>query len=108
MMTLQLVSDQRDLLEEIATFLLKNRLIANAMISETQFLELDEDNPDQSQVMTHSKYILKGISKSLLFHAINKELRASYAHNMPLVYSEPIILIDPDQTERIITKLRQV
>ncbi len=108
MMTLQLVSDQRDLLEEIASFLLKNRLIANAMISETQFIELDETPKHPSTVITHSKYILKGISKSLLFHAINKELRASYGHNMPLVYSEPIILIDPDQTERMITRLRQV
>lgn len=107
MMTLQLVSPNKELLQDIAVFLLEKRLIANAMISKTNFWELTEEQSDPS-IATHTKYILKGISKSLLFHIINKELRARYAQDMPLVYSEPIILIDPEQTELIIKRLRQV
>lgn len=105
MMTLQLVSEDESLLLEIAEFLLKESLIANAMISETgTYKTLNKQNT----IVTSNHYILKGISKSLLFSHINQLLRKKYKERLPLLYSEPIILIDPEQTEAIVSQLAKV
>lgn len=105
MMTLQLVSEDESLLLEIAEYLLEQSLIANAMISETgTYKMLDKNNT----IITSNHYILKGISKSLLFSHINTLLREKYKDRMPLLYSEPIILIDPIQTEIIVKQLAKV
>jgi hypothetical protein len=104
MMTLQIVSKHKQLLDEIATFLLNERLIANAMISENVI----HKEINNGVVETTEKFILKSISKSLLFSKINEKLRKRYGEKTPLIYSEPIILIDPIQTEEIIKRLVKV
>lgn len=100
-MTLQVVSQDKNLLEDIAISLLEQRLIANAMISDPlTFMVLENNN-----LISTSQYVLKGISKSLLFSRINKWLRATYKDKMPLLYCEPIIMIDSVQTEEILAKI---
>lgn len=103
-MTLQIISKKRELLEEIAHFLLNEHLIANAMISE-RLLYLEKN---KNTVDTTKRFILKSITKSLLFSTINEKLRERYQEKTPFIYSEPIILIDPIQTEDIISRLVKV
>ncbi|RDK83263.1 hypothetical protein [Marinirhabdus gelatinilytica] len=104
MMILQLIDENRDLLNEIADFLLEEQLIANAMISDKIiFKERIEDTIKECE-----KYILKGISKSLLFNIINERLRNRYGEKAPLIYSEPIILIDHQQRDTILGRLKKV
>lgn len=105
MMTVQMVAQNKNLLVEIAEGLLTNRLIANAMISEVIIYKTISDN---DQIITSSQYTLKGISKSLLFKNINNWLVQKYGEQTPLLYAEPIIMIDPDQTEQILSKLKAV
>lgn len=105
MMVLQMVAQEKNLLEEIAEGLLTNRLIVNAMISEAIIYKTISDN---DQIITSSQYTLKGISKSLLFKNINTWLVQKYGEKTPLLYSEPIIMIDPDQTEQILSKLQAI
>ncbi len=102
MMTLQIVSHDKDLLNTIADDLLKEKLIANAFLTEEVTTKtIDKDD----KVITSTQYSLKGISKSLLFNRINQRLRAQYGKEMPLLYSEPIIMIDPEQTEEILSNV---
>ena len=71
MMTLQIISKHKDLLNEIATYVLVEQLIANAMISEN--IVYKERN--YAVIETTTQFVLKGISKSLLFSRINEKLR---------------------------------
>lgn len=102
MMTLQILSNDKILVHDIADYLLKERLIAHVCITDTAvYKELGLDNT----VITSPYYSLKGLSKSLLFSTINDRLRARYGSKTPLIYSEPIILMDPMQTEELVSSL---
>ena len=101
-MTLQVVSSDKDLIHDIADFLLSEKLLANAIISDSVVYKTRDH---LGNIINSNRYLLKGISKSLLFHTINEKLRERYKDNMPLLYSEPVILIDPEQTETIISRL---
>jgi hypothetical protein len=104
MMTLQIIAAKKELLEEIADLLLGDQLIANAMISEKILYK----ETKHGKIQTTEQFLLKCISKSLLFHTINKKLRKRYGEKTPLIYSEPIILIDPSQTDALVAKLVKV
>ncbi|MEM7187622.1 MAG: hypothetical protein AAF466_13295 [Bacteroidota bacterium] len=105
MMTLQMVSENEDYLHEIAEFLLKEELIANAMISsDTVVLQKELDG----SISHTNQFVLKGISKSLLFRTINIRLREKFGEHIPLLYSEPIILIDSERVEDIMFRLAKV
>ena len=101
-MIVKIVDASEQMLEGMAQFLIEERLIANATIdAQASFFE-----PNQSgEVRKVNKYVLSGISKSLLFKKINDTLRAAYKEKMPLLYSEPIIMIDPEHTEMLLNRL---
>ncbi|RMB62908.1 hypothetical protein EAX61_04860 [Dokdonia sinensis] len=105
MMTLQVISEDKRLLHAIAEDLLKEKLIANAMISEELIFKEIGSNDTIAQTTRH---LLKGVSKSLLFNKINLRLRETYKERMPLLYAEPIIMIDAEQTEGVLAKLQAV
>lgn len=105
MMILHLVSKNRTLLTEIADELLQEKLIANAMISDAiDYRSLDKNG----RIELRKEYSCKAISKSLLFSEINDLLRSKYKNKTPLLYSEPIILIDSQQTEELLALLKKV
>lgn len=105
MMVLHIVSKDKGLLEEISDFLLKERLIANAMISDAvEYKALDK----AGKIELSKEYQCQAISKSLLFSTINDVLRDKYHNNTPLLYCEPIILIDSQQTEELVAMLKKV
>jgi len=105
MMTLQMVSENEDFLYEIAEFLLQEELIANAMISpDVVMLQKDLDGT----ISKSQQFVLKGISKSLLFKKINDRLREEFGEHIPLLYSEPIILIDSEKVDDIMFRLAKV
>lgn len=105
MMTLQIVSESEKFINEIADYLLSEELIANAMISSDVLFK--KKLPDGS-IASSNQYVLKGISKSLLFSDIYERLREKYKDVMPLVYSEPILLIDPEHNEMILDRITKV
>lgn len=105
MMILQAVSEDKLMLDTIADDLLKVNLIANVMISSS----LSFKNINTSgEVDETRQYVLKGISKSLLFSKINSRLRDTYGDKMPLLYSEPLIMMDSIQMEEVLRKLQEV
>jgi len=104
-MTLQIVSESELLLNEIADYLLTEELIANAMLSSDVVFKMKQTD---GSIRNSTQYVLKGISKSLLFGEINDRLRERYGEKMPLLYSEPIILIDPEHYKVILDKVTKV
>lgn len=105
MMILKILSDDQRLLHTIADDLLQESLIANAVISElSSYKQVD----DHGAIIENGRSILNGISKSLLFNKINMRLRDAYGQNMPLIYSEPLIMMDSLQMEEILSKLQEV
>jgi hypothetical protein len=101
-MALHIPYNDKSLVYEIADYYLKERLIAYVIITDNGISkELDLDNT----INTSQYYYLKGLSKSLLFSTINDRLRARYASNTPLMYSEPIILMDSLQTAELVSTL---
>ncbi len=105
MMTLQIVSENEEYLHEIAEFLLKEELIANAMMSPDVVVMQKEMDGSLSST---NNFVLKGISKSLLFKTINDRLHEEFGEHIPLLYSEPIILIDSNKMEDIMLRLAKV
>jgi len=104
-MVLHVISPDKSLLEEIADYLLTERLITHAMLSNSFTFKTRSGS---GSIRSASEYSLQGISKSLLFGKINQKLRDKYHDAMPLLYSEPIILIDPIQTETIAQSLLKI
>jgi len=105
MMVVQLLSSDESQIHEIADYLLGEELLGNAMLSGPILVKTRLDNGIIKQT---EQFKLQGISKSLLFSEINKRLKDKYGEHMPLLYSEPIILIDPQQTDAIIERLVRV
>ncbi|MDX1461813.1 MAG: hypothetical protein R3359_02060 [Marinirhabdus sp.] len=98
MMILKVVGTDVQVLEEIAQLLIDEKLIAVATIEgPAKFYSANS--------ATAERHVLSGISKSLLFRTINEVLRKKYGEKMPLLYSEPIIMLDPDHTEKILAAL---
>lgn len=101
-MILKVVSTKQEQLKNIAKFLIKKKLIATAVIGQSCFIpHKNQENSLDEDVC----YTLSGISKSLLFKKINDALRAEYGSETPLIYSEPIIMIDPEQTDEMLGRL---
>ena len=105
MMVIQLLSANESQIHEIADYLLGEGLIGNAMLTGPIVVKTCLEGGAIKQSI---QFKLQGISKSLLFSEINKRLKDKYGERMPLLYSEPIILIDPQQTDDIIERLVRV
>lgn len=105
MMILQAVSQDKVMLDAIGDDLLKVNLLANVMISDGLSFKYRNDD---GEVIGTRQYVLKGISKSLLFSKINSRLKDTYGDKMPLLYSEPLIMMDSMQMEEILNKLQEV
>lgn len=105
MMILQAVSQDKVMLDAIGDDLLKVNLLANVMISDGLSFKYRNDD---GEVIETRQYVLKGISKSLLFSKINSRLKDTYGDKMPLLYSEPLIMMDSMQMEEILNKLQEV
>ena len=105
MMILQILSKDEAQVQEIADYLLKEELIANAMLPEAIQVKTKSDD---GTIANSKQYRLQGISKSLLFQEINNRLKQRFGDSMPLLYSEPIILIDPVHQDMILESITKV
>ncbi|MFT7072885.1 hypothetical protein [Patiriisocius sp. Uisw_017] len=101
MMALHAHADNEAILVTMAEFLLMNKLVSRPSITSATKISFNED----SSICISEEYIFKSISKSVLFNKINKKLRERFKENMPLLYSELLILIDPLQQDEIISSL---
>lgn len=104
MMLLNVVANSAAQAREIAIYLLDNKFIAQASIGEKELYELNED----TVLMGSKRYVIKGISKALLFETINKKLRKRYSDRMPTLFAEPLIYMDSEQNEQFLERIVKV
>lgn len=103
-MLLNVMTESSQQAREVALDLLENKLIAQATIGEKEVFEVNHDH----QLESSQRFVVKGISKALLFDTINKRLRAAYPSAMPTLFAEPLIYIDPEQNENFLDRIVKV
>ncbi|MFC4634358.1 hypothetical protein ACFO3O_10600 [Dokdonia ponticola] len=104
MMLLNVVAHNAAQAKEIAVYLLENKFITQASIGEKEMYELNENHELQGA----KQFIIKGISKALLFDTINKKIRDKYSKQMPTLFAEPLIYIDSEQNKEFLDRIVKV
>lgn len=104
MMLLNVVAHSAAQAKEIAVYLLDQKFIIQASIGEKEVYELNKNHELQGS----KQYVIKGISKALLFDTINKKLREKYPQLMPTVFAEPLIYIDSEQNKEFLERIVKV
>lgn len=103
-MLLNVVAHSAAQAKEIAVYLLDQKFIIQASIGEKEVYELNENH----ELEGSKQYVIKGISKALLFDTINKNLRSTYSEQMPTLFAEPLIYIDSEQNEKFLEGIVKV
>lgn len=103
-MLLNVMTNTSSQAREIALDLLENKLIAQATIGEKEVFEVNNNH----KLKSTQRFVVKGISKALLFDTINKRLRSKYPQAMPTLFAEPLIYIDPEQNENFLERIVKV
>mgnify|MGYP000273770750 CR=1 FL=1 len=84
--------------DEIVEFLLRGKHILTALVKENMMVtKLNE----KDQTVKSKKTAITGIIRSLHFNNLNEKLKEIYKEEMPVLYSVPIIHMDPDQADAI-------
>jgi uncharacterized protein involved in tolerance to divalent cations len=105
MVLLHIIVEEMDQALEIADFLVKEKLILNAVILEKVIArQAGEDGSFQSQ----NQILIMGKTKALLFNSVDEQLRAKYPQNMPVLYSLPIVNMDWEQSNELIQRTAKV
>ncbi|GGG05879.1 hypothetical protein GCM10011344_02920 [Dokdonia pacifica] len=104
MMLLNVVAHSAAQAREITIYLLENKFVAQASIGEKELYELNSDHELQGS----KQYVIKGISKALLFDTINKKLRKKYQKRMPTLFAEPLIYMDFEQNKEFLERIVKV
>lgn len=89
---------------EIGDFLLNEKLLYNAMISE----KLLNKHLQHGQKKGVEQTLVIGTTKALLFNEIKDAVRVHFSDDVPLIYAMPIIYMDEDQTEKLQTETQKV
>lgn len=105
MMSLTLIAKDTKQAEEVALYLVKEKLVIEAnLIENTNCFRLDQNN----KVIKSSTAAIICTTKSLLFNQIDEHLKDMYGKDMPVMYSMPIINMDWEQSENLIEGTQKV
>ncbi|MEQ9404552.1 MAG: divalent cation tolerance protein CutA [Cyclobacteriaceae bacterium] len=80
--------------EEIVEFLIREKLVVDAFISDGEKQKLGNDG----KIMKELQFLITAKAKALLFDKIDKEIRKKYASDVPEIYSLPIVNMDWGQS----------
>jgi len=98
-MSLTIISKSLEQADEIANYLIKEKLVIEVnLIEKTQCYKLDANK----EVVKSKAASLVCTTKSLLFNRIDSYLKESYGKNMPTIYSVPVINMDWEQSEILV------
>ncbi|MFT6868302.1 MAG: hypothetical protein ACJA08_003152 [Cyclobacteriaceae bacterium] len=105
MVLIHIISKNEQQTVEIADQLLKQKLILNAVITKNIMVRT---RLTSGQISNDQQFLLLGETKALLFNKIDSILRDKYMKSMPLLYSIPIVNMDWEQADRLISNTLQV
>ena len=105
MMSLTLISKSQEQADEIAKYLIKEKLVIEAnLIPGTQCYRLAPNN----EIVTQKTVSLICTTKSLLFDKIDKHLKETYGPDMPTMYSVPVVNMDWEQSKILVEGTQSV
>jgi uncharacterized protein involved in tolerance to divalent cations len=90
---------------EIADFLIEQKLLLDAVIDDKVLVREKHESGD---FRTDIRIRLMGRTKALLFNDIDKKLREKFPNEMPLLYSVPIVHMDWEQSDQLISNTAKV
>ena len=90
--------------EEIADFLVEDRLITDAVLTNGTKRTRDPSG----KIISEPQILIRGKTKALLFDVIDKILREKYGNELPTIYSVPIVHMDWGQSNELREQTRQV
>jgi hypothetical protein len=105
MILLHVVTESKLQAIEIAEYLIENKLILDAVISDKIVVS---KHPITGNFNTVNQTLVMGRTKSLLFNFIDQKLRERYPQNMPVLYSVAIVNMDWEQSDQLLNETAEV
>jgi hypothetical protein len=105
MILINIVSKSENQAIEIVDFLIENKLILDAVIFEKVSTR---ERCENGTVQSLRKILIMGKTKALLFKVIDKRIREKYDHDMPVLFSVPILDMDWEQADRLVNETAKV
>ena len=78
---------------QIISVLLEKKLLLHAAISKKTVYKF---NQKTTKLEKQKQTLIIGKTKGLLFNNINKEIKAHFSENMPMLYAVPIVYMDEE------------
>ena len=104
MIQLVIASKSEKQLEEIAEYLLKNRLV----ISIDFHMNIRRNEFENGEINIYNIHFITGKTKSLLFKEIDLRLRDKYKDNVPEIFSHPIINMDWELADKLKSEIEKI
>ena len=101
MVLLHIVSNDVKQANQIADFLVENKLVLNAVFVEQVRTRKRGDN---GNLLTENQTLIIGKTKASWFNDIDKKLRDRYGDKMPELYSVPIVNMDWQQADELVNE----
>jgi len=101
MITIHIITENEEMLQTIAAWLLRERLVYKNVDIDFQDTFIYENN----QLLKSKSYKLQARTKALLFSQIETGLRETFKDEMPFLYSTPIVNMDAAQQLEIINSV---
>lgn len=97
MIQLVIASESKGQLENIAEYLLINRLV----ISVDFHFDIKRIEFEKGELKNYIIHFITGKTKSLLFSEIDLKLRDKYKDNIPEIFSHPIVDMDWELADKL-------
>jgi len=100
MIVLNIFSKSKTQIEEVVTYLLKEKMISHANIDWDRNRYFNENG----MIIKRKVHLLNCITKALLFTEIDNYLREKFPSETPEIFSTPIVNIDFDLAQKVINQ----
>jgi uncharacterized protein involved in tolerance to divalent cations len=104
MIQLVIASRSSEQLDEIADYLLTNRLV----ISVDFHNDIGRKEFENGKIESYKIHFITGKTKSLLFKEIDLRLRNLYKDNIPEIFSHPIINMDWELADKLKSYIEKI
>lgn len=104
MILIHIVTESKQQADEITEFLINEKLILNAFITEDLF----HRKKTGEEISNVKSVLIMGKTKALLFNTIDELLREKYPNNMPTLFSIPIVHMDWEQADELVKETAKV
>ena len=88
----------------MAEFLVEENLVINAKLTE----KVQQYNKTKTGVTLESRFMISTLTKGLLFPVIEKRLKETFPKNEIEFHAVPIVNMDWEQSERLVTVIGKI